>query len=203
MRVRWIAKAGTPAAASAAEDGVSSVPFHDVVYDVHGWRTTSDVLDRDDQSSDGPDSTYSYFDRAPGPCKASDGRPRAGWDVEVALDDAFESVRGVACDPAQRDGIGQTVMRMGLDLEPGNDRSTGDMRTAVASDGPIGVVQEGRTLRVFDIPRRLELGRIALLEMGLPPKVHVLADQGWIIVDTLVADRPTTVHAIRGYAIPR
>ena len=203
VRARWIPKAGTPAAASAAEQGGSYPPFHDVVYDVHGWRTVSDLPGQDEASSDGPDSAYSYFDGMPGLCKAPDGRPRSGWDVEVALDDAFESVRGVACDPVRPDGIGQTVMRMGRDLEPGNDPSSGEMRTAVASGGPIGVVQEGRSLRVFDIPRRTELGRIALAGEGVPPKVHVLADQGWIIVDTLDADRPTTEHVIRGYAIPR
>jgi hypothetical protein len=203
VRVRWIPKVDKPAAASAVENSDSGSPFHDVVYDVHGWRTVSEVVDRDDPNSDGPDSAYSYFDQAPGTCKAPDGRIRSGWDIEVALDDVFESLRGVACDPHRLDGVGLTAMRLGVDLEPGNTLSTGDMRTTVASGGTIGVVQEGDVLRVFDIPRRHELGRIALARAGLPPKVHVLADPGWIIVDTRAADQPTTEHVIRGYEIPR
>lgn len=202
VRVRWTPKAGTPAAAGSAAEGGGSPPFHDVVYDMHGWRAITDVVDQDDPNSDAPDSAYAYYDEAPGLCKAPDGRKRDGWDVEVALNDAFESVRGVACVPSLPDGVGPTAMRLGLDLEAGDSAPDALVRTAAGSGGAIVVVQEGRTLRVFDVQRRKELGRIALAGEDLPPRVHVLADRGWIIVDTLVADGPATEHLVRGYAIP-
>lgn len=202
LSVRWYSKRAVQAAGGAGQ-AASSLPFHDVTYDLHAWRTIRDEAGQDDPQSDGPSSEQGYFDRAPGLCKAPDGRKRDGWDVEVALNDAFASVRGVACVATLPDGIGQTAMRLGRDLEAGDAAPTSLPRTAVGSGGAIVVVQEGRSLRVFEVPRRRELGRIALAGGDASPQVHVLADRGWIIVDNPGAGDAATEHLVRGYAIPR
>jgi len=169
---------------------------------VGGWRVVTDEAGQDDPQSDGPPSDQGYFDRPPALCTAPDGRKRAGWDVEIASNDAFASVRGVACVPSLPDGVGQTAMCLGRDLEGGDAAPAGLPRTAAGSGGAIVVVQEGRSLRVFDVQRRQELGRIALADGDAPPRVHVLADRGWIVVDSLLAG-DAMEHLLRGYAIPR
>jgi len=204
LLVQWIPKAGTFDVMGGGSEDSGFLPFHDVAYDMHGWRVISDELGHDDPESEGSDpSADLYVESRPGLCRTPDGGLRTGWDMEVAFDDAFRSLRGVACDPALPEGRGQTLLRTGMDLEPAGTALVGGVRTAVASDEAISIVQEGHMLRVFDVPHRAELGRVALAHHEIVVAVHVSASSGWIVVDTMEGVGQRFHHIVRGYAISR
>lgn len=204
----WEAKPDIMKTQSAAAQAGDVMPVHVVAYDNATGKRLGDVFQEDplgETENWSPPRDPLPMDEAT--ARASRCRPPPGprdepWSLQV---DVFGSLRADHCDAP--DAAPRTAFWTGLDLglaSPGTLNPDESQREVMAAAGAIGVVRDDRVLRVFDLPQRRELGRIALADAGARA-VTILPTQGLVLVesDEGTTDGKSYQRYLRAYAIPR